>query len=370
MQADRTRILSSVSRSLLFTILPPAVAISFAMLIPRSAAAQYRFDSWTTDTGLPQNTVFAILQTRDGYLWFTTSDGLVRYDGVKFTIFDKGNTNGIRSNRFTSIYEDTDGALWIGTEDGFVTTFKNGTFVTFAASCPWSQKTVDQIRRDTDGTLWVSTNGGLLRWENGTLAPFVPEGLNVDHVRAYPGASGALWCFLDDEVRRFHTGLVTSYRTPLIASGITGVYEDRDQSLLLGVVGGEVLRFSNGEVTTLSGWDKPKAPLARSFYRDRSDALFLGSDRAALFHFENGTVRRITAADGLTADSILTVYEDREGSIWLGTATKGISRMTKKAITVYSSKEGLSGESVQVMLQDRVGDIWVGANGLNRLHDG
>src|SRR5262249_9556951 len=70
------------------------------VVVPPVAHAQYRFDSWTTDNGLPQNSVRAILQTRDGYLWLATSDGLVRFDGVRFTIFNKGSSAGINSNRF------------------------------------------------------------------------------------------------------------------------------------------------------------------------------------------------------------------------------------------------------------------------------
>ncbi|MDQ4121921.1 MAG: hypothetical protein M3209_10800 [Acidobacteriota bacterium] len=81
------------------------------------AAAQYRVDYWTADDGLPQNSVFSIVQTRDGYLWFTTFDGLVRFEGVRFTIFDRGNTPVITSNRFTHLFE-ADGALWIRTEYG------------------------------------------------------------------------------------------------------------------------------------------------------------------------------------------------------------------------------------------------------------
>ena len=80
------------------------------------ARSQLRFDSLTTDNGLPQNSVFAIHQTRDGYLWLTTLDGLVRFDGLKFTVFNSGNTDGIQSNRFTCLYEDDEAALWIGTE--------------------------------------------------------------------------------------------------------------------------------------------------------------------------------------------------------------------------------------------------------------
>src|SRR5436189_4437528 len=73
---------------------------------------QYQFDVWNTDNGLPQNSVLSILQTRDGYLWLATSDGLVRYDGVRFTIFNKANAKGIKSNRFTTLFESRDGSLW------------------------------------------------------------------------------------------------------------------------------------------------------------------------------------------------------------------------------------------------------------------
>jgi ligand-binding sensor domain-containing protein len=95
-----------------------------------SALAQYRFDVLNTDTGLPQNSVYSILQTRDGYLWFTTLDGLVRYNGAQFMVFNKANTKGIKSNRFNYLYEDADGALWAGTEDGGLTRYHNQTFVT------------------------------------------------------------------------------------------------------------------------------------------------------------------------------------------------------------------------------------------------
>src|SRR4051812_4409979 len=80
-------------------------ALFFAGFASR-AVAQYRFDSFTTDNGLPQNGVRGIAQTPDGYLWFTTFDGLVRFDGVKFTVFDKNNSDGIFSNRFSLLTEE------------------------------------------------------------------------------------------------------------------------------------------------------------------------------------------------------------------------------------------------------------------------
>jgi len=75
------------------------------------AAAQYRFESWTADRGLPQNIITGLHQASDGYLWIATLDGLARFDGVRFTVFNKANSPGIDSNRFTSLYADRHGDL-------------------------------------------------------------------------------------------------------------------------------------------------------------------------------------------------------------------------------------------------------------------
>src|SRR5882724_9745448 len=101
-----------------FIFLPASAALLILTLSAGSTPAQYRFDSWTTDNGLPQNVVYAVTQTRDGYLWLTTFDGLVRYDGVRFTVFNRSNSKGLTSNRFSALFEDTDGTLWMGTIDG------------------------------------------------------------------------------------------------------------------------------------------------------------------------------------------------------------------------------------------------------------
>ncbi|MBA3247242.1 MAG: hypothetical protein H0T63_04075, partial [Pyrinomonadaceae bacterium] len=93
-----------------------------------AAQAQYRLDHWTADTGLPQNSVYAITQTRDGYLWLATLDGLARFDGVRFTVFNKSNSPGIINNRFISLFETAGGDLWAGTEESGAARLRGGRF--------------------------------------------------------------------------------------------------------------------------------------------------------------------------------------------------------------------------------------------------
>src|SRR5688572_3563762 len=101
------------------------------LFVPTALATGFKFEVWTSDKGLPQNSVYAILQTRDGYIWFTTLGGLVRYDGVRFTVFDKSNSKGIASNRFTTLHEDEEGNLWVGTEGGQLMRYAGGSFTTY-----------------------------------------------------------------------------------------------------------------------------------------------------------------------------------------------------------------------------------------------
>src|ERR1044071_2370536 len=114
--------------------------------------AQYRFDHWTADNGLPQNGVYSITQTRDGYLWFTTLDGLVRFDGVRFTVFDKSNTPGLPTNRFLGLFADTDDTLWLGSEELGLVHLANGQVQTFTTADGLPANQIDQIERDVDGS--------------------------------------------------------------------------------------------------------------------------------------------------------------------------------------------------------------------------
>src|SRR5258708_32049463 len=95
-------------------------------LDPRKAITQYSHNVWSSENGLPQNSILAITQTRDGYLWLGTEEGLVRFDGVSFTIFDKTNTAEIKHNHVLVLYEDG-GSLWIGTQGG-LNRLKDGKF--------------------------------------------------------------------------------------------------------------------------------------------------------------------------------------------------------------------------------------------------
>src|SRR6202040_643977 len=97
-------------------------------VLGNTKAPLYSFDVWQTEQGLPQNSVTSIVQTRDGYLWLGTYNGLVRFDGVRFKVFDSSNTPEFQGSRITSLFEDGEGSLWIGHETGNLTRLRSGSF--------------------------------------------------------------------------------------------------------------------------------------------------------------------------------------------------------------------------------------------------
>jgi ligand-binding sensor domain-containing protein len=117
---------------------------------------------WQVENGLPQNKIPSVVQTHDGYLWVGTYSGLARFDGVRFTVFDKKNTPGLHSQRVTALFESTDGTLWIGHESGEVTTCKDGKFQPLKILAAWDTRKISAITADEDGDVWLLNASGLL----------------------------------------------------------------------------------------------------------------------------------------------------------------------------------------------------------------
>src|SRR6185369_7904750 len=164
-QMERLNLVAIVCR-IAFLLFAAAVCL----VVPTSA--QYHFDSWTTENGLPHNAISSIVQTRDGYLWLASLDGLIRYDGVRFTVFNTGNTPGLKSNRCITVFADRAGTLWIGTEDGGLVRYRDGVFRTFTTADGLPENYVRQIWEDDAGQLVVQIRNKFFRWNNDKLEPY------------------------------------------------------------------------------------------------------------------------------------------------------------------------------------------------------
>lgn len=339
-------------------------------------AAQYRFDNWTTEHGLPQNSVEAITQTRDGYLWLTTLNGLVRYDGVRFTIFAKNETPGIGSSRCNTLCEDAEGALWIGTETGGVIRYRQGVFTTFTTRDGLPHNLIRRIQLGRSGEVLISTQQGSVWWRNGHFVPEGPQGQGFQPI--YLSPSGARWS-LDrnglHEQRQGQTRHYALFLDPRNEPERVRFYEDHKGNLWITTTLSGAFKLTNGALENYSArLGLPPSTLIWDIIEDRDGYLWFASAELGLFRFQDGPPEKAiayTTANGLASNSVHSLYLDREGTLWFGSSISGLNRLTRQFITGYSTAQGLAGDVVHGVLEDQMGNVWAGTHsGLTKIANG
>jgi ligand-binding sensor domain-containing protein/signal transduction histidine kinase len=335
--------------------------------------SQLRHEVWLTENGLPQNTVHAIAQTRDGYIWIGTEEGLARFDGVKFTVFDKQNTPELKSNYIRSLLADRQGALWIGTAQGLVR-MRNGRFTLFTGDDGLPSETIQAVCEDREGNLWVATAAGLGLLKSGGLTTFTTkERLISGSIQAlFEDADGALWIATPYGVGRIKDGKFTNYtvRDGLGSNSVRAIQQDRDGRLWFGSLGG-LTSFNGSRFTTYTTRDGLPNDRIISLHADRDGGLLIGT-AGGLCRFADGRFTGFNAREALSTSTILSLLEDREGNLWIGTESGGINLLKDTKFTTYTVQNGLSNDLVKSIHQDHQGNTWIGTDGggLNLIKNG
>jgi signal transduction histidine kinase/streptogramin lyase len=355
-----------------FVVLQPAAAYG---LDPARLITQYGLDTWLTRDGLPQNSVKAIVQTRDGYLWLGTGGGLARFDGVRFTIFNRANTPGLRDSRITALAEGADGSLWIGTGAGGLIRLKDGVFDAYRSEddSSYEERSRWQIRSISlgrDGTLWIGTSGGgFRRFKDGRFGRLLMDRHVVRGI--LEDRAGQLWVATSNGV--FELSWIEpdrfQIRRHLLPDRIVNAfYQDRAGHIWIAARGG-LTRVSGDRVTTFSAMAGFPSDAALSICEDRDGNLWIGTMGGGLVRLRGEHFDLLTVRDGLSNGFISALYEDREGSLWIG-SNDGLNRLRDTAFTTITAREGLTADAVNSVVAGRDGTVWIGTEGggLNRLH--
>jgi ligand-binding sensor domain-containing protein/signal transduction histidine kinase len=335
--------------------------------------SQFSHEVWLTENGLPQNTVHSIAQTRDGYIWIGTEEGLARFDGVRFTVFDKQNTPQIKSNYIRTLLADRQGALWIGTAEGLVR-MKDGKFTLFTTNEGLPSDTIQAVYEDRAGNLWVATTTGLGLFKGGGLTTFTTkERLIGGSIQALlEDADGALWIATPYGVGRVKDGAFTNHtvRDGLGSNSVRAIQQDRDGRLWFGSLGG-LTSLSRGRFTTYTTRDGLPSDRIISLHAGRDGGLLVGT-AGGLCRFTDGRFTGFNAGDALSTSTILSLLEDLEGNLWIGTESGGVNLLKDTKFTTYTVRNGLSNDLVKSIYGDRQGNTWIGTDGggLNLLKDG
>jgi len=394
---------------------------SLMALDPQKIVTQYRQDTWQRERGLEQKLVISICQTRDGYIWLGTLDGLVRFDGIRFKVFNKENTKELKSNMIKTLLEDQTGNLWIGTIEGGLSCLKNGEIKTYSLADYPGIKAISTIFQDRAGTLWIGTeNDGLFLLKNGALTPTLysaRDGLKSNKVRAfyedkggdiwigtsaglsicnatcipckftaYQGKNGPfdkhiismcstgsrdIWFGCEDGLYRLKDNTITHFGKELSDPTITCLYEDKEQNLWAGTDGSGLIRIRNDGIETFPPGHFLASDHVYAIYEDKEKNLWIGSSDEGLYRLSDTLFTAFTSMEGLSNDRVNCVYEDREGSLWIGTKN-GVNRLENGKLTLeWTTGDGLLSNNITVIMKDSEGSLWIGTDkGLNQSKDG
>lgn len=326
---------------------------------------------FTTENGLPQNSVTSIVQTKDSYIWIATFGGLARFDGIKFTLFTTSNTPQLINNRLIALYEDRHGVLWIGSEDGDLMSYQNGVFSLIKKSegmpkdgriqsfwldhndVLWfasigtlrsynlqtkefkvftSQEILNgQLKpnelfstfwvvEDTENTLWLTTSRGLIRYRDGKFTELGTTGnLNTNIGSIKLKSDGGIWIASVDDVGFYKDEIYTS---------VVEFKTDDSNTPLLNLSNDNRLFFS------------------KSF-----------SGKEILYEFVDGKVKTFEYS-GFGTRNIRATMVDKEGNFWIG-SDDGLIQLKKRIIQTFGINENGQKLGIQAIIEDLLQNIWV-----------
>jgi signal transduction histidine kinase/ligand-binding sensor domain-containing protein len=388
--------------ALLVTAACPALALD-----PRDPAISYLRTTFTTEDGLGANIINAILQTRDGFLWIATSNGLTRFDGRHFS-----DVSFAHDLRIQSMAEGADGDLWLGMRNGIrrlsphifdktgepqMTDYHLGGL---------GSGSILRLHFARDGTLWAGSSNGLYRW-NGAGFTEIVSGINasrieetldrhilvpsrqgflewdgaraVDHPEIAPqlglgpdqvyqvvqDRQGAMWFSAERGLFRRLGRSMTRVSGAGSAGASFETYEDHNGNLWISMASG-VYRVRGDSLEAFAPGTQCRALLA-----DRDGGLWIGTNGSGLIHVKDRTVNMFTTADGLRSDIVMAVLTDHSGKLWVAGNCGGIAWFDGTRFHPAADK-GHRADCAYSLAEDRNHDIFVGtyADGLFRLHNG
>lgn len=352
------------------------VSSTLPALNPEKALTQYNVKVWNMADGLPGNSIYAIQQTKDGYLWLGTQDGLVRFDGFNFKVFTKENTPKLKDNEIHALYEGRDGTLWIGTRSGGLTCCKEGEFSNYSIENHPYLYWIRAIDKDNSGNLWVGCFGeGLTCLNNDTFTTYTKDhGLPDNKVRAiYKDGNGDLWVTTTGGiVKMLEPGRFEPHQDQEIMPRLKTacLYKESTSELWVGA-GKTLFRFKNG-IPMRDGVEKElPSHHTNILFEDKDENLWIGTDGGGLSRISNGKLDTLGGNDALADSRIYAICEDREGSLWVGTVGAGLHQLRDGKFTTYTTREGLAHDETLCVHESGPNGLWIGTKGgLNRLKEG
>ncbi len=302
----------------------------------------YVVTQWGMEEGLPQSSVNDIIQTRDGYIWMATFGGIVRFDGVSFTTFDRANTEEMRSDRVLTLFEDSQGSIWIGTEDGLLK-YNHGNFETYLLTVNGQVYAPNWLIEDGNGKIWISVNGEIFTLKDNQ---FVKQPVLIDDrvKKAALKDPDGVWIAHAKELLRTTGDTVVQVMDlgNMLPSNIIDFieYPQGSGTYFFGTDGDGVIRYEDEEFTKYSADAGLASRYIWNFNTDRQGNFWVSAYNGQSFWTGKGfqEFKAVTSKEDIQFTSIL---EDNEGNYWVGTMEKGVYKLRPSVITTIGFDQGL-----------------------------
>ncbi len=378
-------------------------------------AGEFAIETWTTDNGMPHNTVTTVLQTHQGYIWVGTYNGIAQFDGERFKVFDGANTKGLSDSRVTALYEDAQGVVWIGHDTGSITRYSEGGFGPVVPGKAWGNTTVVGFGNDEHGDLWVvNLRGEALRLRDSilieplpvmaaepTLTPelasdgqkrlyvlrngmaaritaggyqeekFGSQAARPYHARVTRAHGGELWVAGENWVRRWdgQTWVKDFGPFPWGQTFVTTMLETANHRLLVGtLLGGLYVLNEAGDWINLSRTNGLPQDWIRCLAEDREHNIWVGTS-GGLVLLRQRKVAMLSPPDNWEGRPVMGITRATDGAIWAGTEGAGVYRLRGEEWTHFGTSAGLSNLFVWTVMEDSRRQLWAGTwgGGLFRL---
>lgn len=351
--------------------------IVLAALMPHgccaSAVTHFSARRWHAKDGLPHNAVIALAQSRDGYLWVGTADGLAKFDGFKFTSVDFESVAGRGNRSVTALCSGLDGSLWAGTSESGLLRLKEGRWTHFRQTNGLAGDSIKTLLGGRDGCIWIGTTNGLSRFQDEQFQSIPRESGLANNVRFLSeDRNGSIWIAVNREVTCFENGSFVSYAlSPGAGNGlIRAIAKDAEGKIWWGSFHGLGSVDANGKSAF---YDKQRGLAdngVTTLFLDSAGNFWIGTFGGLNRKVDGGFVTELNNT-GVSYDQINAIMEDSEGNVWVGTRD-GLFCLTPKPFITYSRQHGLSHNNVMSIYENKPGHFWIATwgGGLNWMHDG
>ncbi len=378
-----------------FCLLPSAFCLLPSAFIH---AQRNNFQNYSLEQGLPQATIYCIIQDDRGYLWLgTDGGGLCRFDGINFKTYNK--KDGFKGDNIRSLLQDSKGRIWAGTKDEGIIIYDGLKFTNIGKVNGLAGDAVLCMFEDENGTVWAGTdNGGvnkIISHKDSFRIQVIDKSKGISNNSVFDihkDKDGHLWLatfggvnVLTFENDSFHIDHLRGGRE-IPSDQITSIAEDNDGALWFGTYDGGIFQIARGKKTNqnfkldiisrkVSAFDPSNGFNAKTIWK-----IFSASGNELWFaSVEDGLIRcrtlltaedssrklfeKFTDKEGLPGNQMLCGYQDKEKNIWIGTNGGGLCKFMGDVFSHYSEKDGLPGNGVQGIDMDSLENIWFGTSG-------